>query len=55
MVQTLRQRKTQNLLLIIFFFFVATQLWEQADPWVLKADKIDPSDYYGITVANGGT
>lgn len=23
------------------------------DPWVIKADKIDPSDYYGITVANG--
>ena len=23
------------------------------DPWLIKADKIDPSKYYGITVANG--
>src|SRR5215475_6225186 len=23
------------------------------DPWIIKADKIDPSNYYGITVANG--
>lgn len=23
------------------------------DPWIIKADKIDPSGYYGITVANG--
>lgn len=23
------------------------------DPWTIKADKIDPSNYYGITVANG--
>jgi protein-glucosylgalactosylhydroxylysine glucosidase len=23
------------------------------DPWKIKADKIDPSNYYGITVANG--
>src|SRR5690348_7214528 len=23
------------------------------DPWLIKADKIDPSNYYGITVANG--
>ena len=23
------------------------------DAWVVKADKIDPSNYYGITVANG--
>lgn len=22
-------------------------------PWIIKADKIDPSNYYGITVANG--
>lgn len=25
----------------------------QADPWKITADKIDPSNYYGITVANG--
>jgi len=23
------------------------------DPWVVKSDKIDPSNYYGVTVANG--
>src|ERR1700741_4130976 len=23
------------------------------DKWIIKADKIDPSHYYGITVANG--
>ena len=23
------------------------------DPWIIKADTIDPSNYYGITVANG--
>src|ERR1700736_4303916 len=23
------------------------------DAWVIKADKIDPANYYGITVANG--
>lgn len=23
------------------------------DPWVIKADKIDPANYYGATVANG--
>src|SRR5246127_5489200 len=23
------------------------------DPWIIKADKIDPSNYYGVTVANG--
>jgi trehalose/maltose hydrolase-like predicted phosphorylase len=23
------------------------------DPWMIRADKIDPSNYYGITVANG--
>jgi trehalose/maltose hydrolase-like predicted phosphorylase len=23
------------------------------DPWIIKADKIDPAKYYGITVANG--
>src|ERR1700759_1182171 len=23
------------------------------DPWMIKADKIDPANYYGVTVANG--
>jgi len=45
--------RTQNLILSILFFSLCTQLFAQADPWIIKADKIDPSDYYGITVANG--
>ncbi|OLY92616.1 Trehalose and maltose hydrolase (possible phosphorylase) [Cnuella takakiae] len=28
-------------------------LAQTPDPWVIKADKIDPANYYGITVANG--
>jgi len=26
---------------------------QNINPWVIKADKIDPANYYGITVANG--
>ena len=26
---------------------------QQPDVWKIKAEKIDPSNYYGITVANG--
>ncbi|MFC0514911.1 glycoside hydrolase family 65 protein [Mucilaginibacter angelicae] len=26
---------------------------QSIDPWKIKADKIDPANYYGITVANG--
>jgi hypothetical protein len=26
---------------------------QTVDPWKIKADKIDPSNYYGVTVANG--
>ena len=26
---------------------------QSVDPWKVKADKIDPSNYYGVTVANG--
>jgi trehalose/maltose hydrolase-like predicted phosphorylase len=32
--------------------FFTTAAYAQ-DPWVIKADKIDPVNYYGITVANG--
>jgi len=31
---------------------LSTAVYAQ-DPWVIKADKIDPANYYGITVANG--
>jgi trehalose/maltose hydrolase-like predicted phosphorylase len=38
--------------LLIAGLFIKTSLHAQ-DPWVIKADKIDPAHYYGITVANG--
>lgn len=36
------------LLLMLIQLYAAAQ-----DPWKLKAEKIDPGNYYGITVANG--
>ena len=36
--------------LIYFFKNIFSQT---VDPWKIKADKIDPSNYYGVTVANG--
>jgi len=40
---------TPILLLIISFGLVS----KAQDPWKIKADKIDPNNYYGVTVANG--
>src|SRR5882724_5853042 len=37
---------------LIFIFFIAYTCPAQ-DPWKIKADKIDPANYYGVTVANG--
>lgn len=37
---------------ILFFCFFALTISAQ-DPWKITATKIDPSNYYGITVANG--
>src|SRR5215217_6620663 len=40
--------------LFIIYYMVALSFTSQAqDPWKIKAAKIDPSNYYGITVANG--
>jgi len=36
----------------IILSFVINNSFSQ-DPWIIKADKIDPSNYYGVTVANG--
>jgi trehalose/maltose hydrolase-like predicted phosphorylase len=36
----------------VLLFFI-TLLKAQPDPWKVKADKIDASNYYGVTVANG--
>jgi trehalose/maltose hydrolase-like predicted phosphorylase len=45
-------KKTIFIFLVSFISFknVFTQT---VDPWKIKADKIDPSNYYGVTVANG--
>lgn len=40
------------LLLFNFSFFVFYSSFSQ-DTWVIKANNIDPNNYYGITVANG--
>src|SRR3982751_5202590 len=41
-----------RLLIATFTLFVFT-LSSAHDPWKIRAEKIDPSNYYGITVANG--
>src|SRR4029079_9229642 len=40
--------------LCILLFVIHNSLFTFAqDPWIIKASTIDPSRYYGITVANG--
>src|SRR5215471_11218558 len=39
------------LLFIVLAFFI--HVTYSQDPWIIKASSIDPSNYYGITVANG--
>ena len=39
-------------LLLTSYFVLCTCCFAQ-DPWLIKADKIDASNYYGITAANG--
>ena len=41
-----------KLVLTSLLFCCATTLHAQ-DQWIIKADKIDPANYYGVTVANG--
>ena len=41
----------KNLILFLTLFFAG--ICEAQDAWKVKADKIDPAGYYGITVANG--
>jgi trehalose/maltose hydrolase-like predicted phosphorylase len=40
-------------LLITFCFSILVKVSFPQDSWKIKADKIDPSNYYGVTVANG--
>lgn len=40
-------------LMVLLFASTSAKVSAQSDPWLIKADKIDPTNYYGITVANG--
>jgi trehalose/maltose hydrolase-like predicted phosphorylase len=40
-------------LLLLLFTICCSRFAFAQDPWLIKADKINPSGYYGITVANG--
>jgi trehalose/maltose hydrolase-like predicted phosphorylase len=44
----MRIRLLAAILFVPFFCFS-----QEINPWKIVADKIDPSDYYGVTVANG--
>ena len=43
---------TRKIIAILFFVSIAGFSFSQ-DPWIIKADSIDPAHYYGETVANG--
>jgi len=45
-------KKTTFIFLVSFVSFNLV-FSQTVDPWKIKADKIDPSNYYGVTVANG--
>jgi len=45
-------KKTIIICLVSFISF-KNVFPQTIDPWKVKADKIDPSNYYGVTVANG--
>jgi trehalose/maltose hydrolase-like predicted phosphorylase len=40
-------------LLLSYFLLLISYFSFSQDPWKITADKIDPSNYYGVTVANG--
>ncbi|HTE30010.1 MAG TPA: hypothetical protein VK666_06535 [Chryseolinea sp.] len=43
---------TKTLSIVLLYLSLIGPLGAQ-DPWIIKADKVDPSKYYGETVANG--
>src|SRR5215831_11426161 len=45
--------KKPILILLVSFISFKIACSQTVDPWRVKADKIDPSNYYGVTVANG--
>jgi len=45
--------KKTILFLLVSFISFKNIFPQNIDPWKIKADKIDPSNYYGVSVANG--
>lgn len=45
--------KTFSLLTAFILSFIDICSAQKVDPWIIKPSKIDPSNYYGVTVANG--
>lgn len=46
-------KKASLILLSIVILSLNNASAQSINPWLIKADKIDPANYYGITVANG--
>jgi trehalose/maltose hydrolase-like predicted phosphorylase len=46
-------KRTLIFLFAIIFGFAKAQQSPQASEWVIEAGKIDPNNYFGVTVANG--
>jgi trehalose/maltose hydrolase-like predicted phosphorylase len=46
-------RRIVSLFMLINLFAIASLSAQNISPWIIKADKIDPNNYYGITAANG--
>ena len=44
-------KKTFTIIAALFYAVISQA--QQIDPWKIEATKIDPSNYYGVTVANG--
>ncbi|HYH14585.1 MAG TPA: hypothetical protein VD794_05170, partial [Flavisolibacter sp.] len=45
--------KTLACLVILTFKFSSVLFGQGIDTWKIRADKVDPANYYGVTVANG--
>jgi trehalose/maltose hydrolase-like predicted phosphorylase len=46
-------RRMVPFFILINLFAMANLSAQNISPWIIKADKIDPNNYYGITAANG--
>ena len=46
-------KRLSGALVLIFLINLGSAAAQTADPWRITADKVDPANYYGVTVANG--